>query len=71
MGDSHHTQNIQINKVIGENEKCIFYELVSEVTFHYFHNILLFAQVRPIYYGKGLYNSRMPPGKHYQGQRGG
>ena len=24
MGDSHHTQNIQINKVIGENEKCVF-----------------------------------------------
>ena len=25
VGDSLHTQNIQINKVIGENEKCIFY----------------------------------------------
>ena len=25
MGDSQHTQNIQINKVIGENEKCVFY----------------------------------------------
>ena len=25
MGDSWHTQNIQINKVIDENEKCIFY----------------------------------------------
>ena len=25
MGDSRHTQNIQINKVIGENEKCVFY----------------------------------------------
>ena len=24
-GDSRHTQNIQINKVIGENEKCVFY----------------------------------------------
>ena len=24
-GDSQHTQNIQINKVIGENEKCVFY----------------------------------------------
>ena len=24
-GDSQHTQNIQSNKVIGENEKCIFY----------------------------------------------
>ena len=23
-GDSQHTQNIQINKVIGENEKCVF-----------------------------------------------
>ena len=25
MGDSGHTQNIQINKVIGENEKYVFY----------------------------------------------
>ena len=25
--DSWHTQNIQINKVIGENERCIFYFL--------------------------------------------
>ena len=25
MGDSQHTQNIHINKVIGENEKCVFY----------------------------------------------
>ena len=24
-GDSRHTQNIQINKVIGENEKYVFY----------------------------------------------
>ena len=24
-GDSQHTQHIQINKVIGENEKCVFY----------------------------------------------
>ena len=24
MGDSQHTQNIQVNKVICENEKCIF-----------------------------------------------
>ena len=24
-GDSRHTQNIQINKVIGENENCVFY----------------------------------------------
>ena len=23
--DSQHTQNIQINKVIGENVKCVFY----------------------------------------------
>ena len=23
-GDSQHTQNIQINKVAGENEKCVF-----------------------------------------------
>ena len=23
--DHQHTQNIQINKVIGENEKCVFY----------------------------------------------
>ena len=25
MGGSWHTQNIQINKVIGKNEKCVFY----------------------------------------------
>ena len=25
VGDSQHTQNIQINKVIGENKKCVFY----------------------------------------------
>ena len=25
MGDSQHTQNIQINKVIGKNEKCVFH----------------------------------------------
>ena len=25
MEDSGHTQNIQINKVIGENEKYVFY----------------------------------------------
>ena len=24
-GDSQPTQNIQINKVTGENEKCVFY----------------------------------------------
>ena len=25
VGDSCHTKNIQISKVIGENEKCVFY----------------------------------------------
>ena len=25
VGDSRHTQNIHSNKVIGENEKCVFY----------------------------------------------
>ena len=25
MGDSQHTQNIQIDKVVGENETCVFY----------------------------------------------
>ena len=25
MGDRQHTQNIQINELIGETEKCIFY----------------------------------------------
>ena len=24
-GDSQYTQNIQINKIIGKNEKCTFY----------------------------------------------
>ena len=25
MGDGQHTQNIQVNKVIGENEKCLIF----------------------------------------------
>ena len=25
MGDSQYVKNIQINKVIGKNEKCVFY----------------------------------------------
>ena len=25
VGDSQHTQNMQINKVVGENEKCDYY----------------------------------------------
>ena len=25
MGDSQHTQSIQINKLIGENQICVFY----------------------------------------------
>ena len=25
MGDSQHTQNIQISKVIGENKKCLLF----------------------------------------------
>ena len=25
VGDRRHTQNIQINNVTGENEKCVFY----------------------------------------------
>ena len=25
MGDSQHIQNIQINKIIGENEKCVLF----------------------------------------------
>ena len=25
MRDGQHTQSIQIDKVIGENEKCVFY----------------------------------------------
>ena len=25
VGDSRHTQNIQINKITDENEKCVFY----------------------------------------------
>ena len=29
MGDSQHTQNIQISKVIGEKEKCVFYFTVK------------------------------------------
>ena len=34
VGDSQHTQNIQINKVIGENEKCVFY--FTEKSIHIF-----------------------------------
>ena len=25
LGDSRHTRNIYINKVIGENEKCVYF----------------------------------------------
>ena len=25
MGDNQHTQNIQMNKVIGENEECVLF----------------------------------------------
>ena len=32
MGDNQHTQNIQINNVIGENEKCVFYFKKKNVT---------------------------------------
>ena len=31
--DSRHTQNIQINKVIGENEKCVFFLTEKTWTF--------------------------------------
>ena len=33
MGDSQHTQNIQVNKVPGENEKCVFYFMKNRRTF--------------------------------------
>ena len=32
MGDSQHTQYIQINKVMGENEKCVFYFMEKKHT---------------------------------------
>ena len=32
MRDREHTQNIQINKVIGENEKCVFYFMEKKHT---------------------------------------
>ena len=32
-GDSRHTQNIQINKVIGENEKCLLFFGKTKHTF--------------------------------------
>ena len=32
MVDSQHTQNIQTNKVIGENEKCVFYFMEKKHT---------------------------------------
>ena len=31
VGDSRHIQNIQINKVIGKNEKCVFYFMEKNV----------------------------------------
>ena len=32
MGDSQHTQNIQINEVIGGNEKCVFYFMEKKLS---------------------------------------
>ena len=31
VGDSQQTQNIQINKVTGENEKCAFYFMEKSI----------------------------------------
>ena len=35
VGDSQHTQNIQVKEVIGGNEKCVFYFMEKE-TFRFF-----------------------------------
>ena len=32
MGNSQHTQNIQINKVIGESEKCVLFNIKKKPT---------------------------------------
>ena len=37
-GDRGHTQNIKINKVIGENEKCVFYFILFYL---FFKNIFI------------------------------
>ena len=31
VGDSQHTQNIQMNKVIVENEKCVFHFMEKHI----------------------------------------
>ena len=33
VGDSRHTQNIQINNVIGENEKCLLFYGINYMDF--------------------------------------
>ena len=38
--DSRHTQNIQINKVVGENEKCVFY-FTEEIKWTFWPTLLL------------------------------
>ena len=56
VGDSQHTQNIQINKVIGENEKCVFYFMEKTIwTFwptQYMYQELFFWNI-------SLYSSRI------------
>ena len=50
--DNQHTQNIQMNKVIGENEKCVLYFMeklnrlfgrpnIYHDALHYFHYTLI------------------------------
>ena len=44
VGEGSHIQNIQINKFIGENEKCIFYfmEKIIRLTFLPTQNNLMY-----------------------------
>ena len=46
VGDSRHTQNIQINKVIGENEKSVFYIMGKKTKWTFWPNICIYS-VRP------------------------
>ena len=56
MGESRHTQNIQINKVISENEKCVFHFMGKKCnrlfgqrnTFPYPQLFLTLSQMSPV-----------------------
>ena len=48
MGDSQHIQNIQINKIIGKNEKCVFYFTEKNGTDFLANSILLEQKLKRV-----------------------